>query len=104
MIAVELGESEEAKKEEIANRAEELLEQYRFNGSTFQFEYDAVGNLTGGSCNGKAISIFGDYNYVDPVSPACCQIITGMFKHYGYTIDKNIARCIIAGIVTMSLA
>lgn len=30
--------------------------------STFQFEYDAVGNLTGGSCNGKAISIFGDYN------------------------------------------
>lgn len=40
MIVVELGESEEAKKEDIANRAEELLEQYRFNGSTFQFEYE----------------------------------------------------------------
>ena len=44
--------------------------------------------------------MFGDYNYVDPVSPACCQIITGMFKYYGYTIDKNIATCIIAGIIT----
>ena len=35
-----LEKTEEVAKERIAKRAEELLEQYRFNGSTFQFEQE----------------------------------------------------------------
>lgn len=44
--------------------------------------------------------MFGDLNYVDPVSPACCQILTGIFKYYKYDIDTDIATCLITGIIT----
>ena len=44
--------------------------------------------------------MFGDLNYVDPVSPACCQIITGIFKYYKYEIDKDMAICLMTGIIT----
>ena len=44
--------------------------------------------------------MYGDINYVDPVSPACCQILVGMFNYYGIEITKEIGTCIITGIVT----
>ena len=44
--------------------------------------------------------MFGDLNYVDPVSPACSQIITGIFKYYKYEITKEMAECLITGIIT----
>ena len=44
--------------------------------------------------------MFGDLNYVDPVSPACSQILTSMFKYYNYEITQNIATCLITGIIT----
>ena len=44
--------------------------------------------------------MYGDINYVDPVAPACCQILVGMFDYYGIEITKEIGTCIITGIIT----
>ncbi len=44
--------------------------------------------------------MFGDLNFVNPVSPACAQIVTNMFKYYKYEITKEIAECLITGIIT----
>lgn len=44
--------------------------------------------------------MFGDLNFVNPVSPACAQIITTMFKYFKYEITLDIATCLITGIIT----
>lgn len=45
-------------------------------------------------------SMFADLNYVDPAAPACCQVLIGMFEYYGVKIDKDLATCLLAGIIT----
>lgn len=45
-------------------------------------------------------AMFADLNYVDPVAPACCQVLIAMFEYYGVEITKEIATCILAGIIT----
>lgn len=45
-------------------------------------------------------SMFADYNYVDPVAPACSQILIVVLTSMGITIDKDIGKCILAGIIT----
>lgn len=45
-------------------------------------------------------NMYGDLNYVNPVSPACCEILIGMFEYFGIEITKDIGSCIIAGIIT----
>lgn len=45
-------------------------------------------------------SMFADLNYVDPVSPACCQVLIAMYEYYGVEITKDIATCILTGIIT----
>lgn len=44
--------------------------------------------------------MFGDINYVDHTSPACCQILVIIFKYLGIEIDKQIGTCLLAGIIT----
>lgn len=44
--------------------------------------------------------MFADLNYVNPVSPACAQIITTMFKYFKFEITQEIATCLITGIIT----
>lgn len=44
--------------------------------------------------------MYGDINFVNPVSPACCQILIGMFQYFDITIDKEIGTCILTGIIT----
>lgn len=44
--------------------------------------------------------MFADYNYVDPVAPACAQILIIVLKKLGIEIDKNIGTCILTGIIT----
>ena len=44
--------------------------------------------------------MFADYNYVNPASPACAQILIVMFEYFGFEISKDIATCIITGIIT----
>ena len=45
-------------------------------------------------------SMYGDFNYVNPVSPACCEILAGMFQYYNIPIDIELGSCILAGIIT----
>lgn len=45
-------------------------------------------------------AMFADYNYVDPVAPACCQVLIGMFEYFGIEIDKDLGTCILTGIIT----
>lgn len=45
-------------------------------------------------------NMFGDLNYVNPVSPACCEILAGMFEYFQIDITKEIGTCIMTGIIT----
>lgn len=45
-------------------------------------------------------TMFGDINFVNPVSPACCEILVGMFTYFGIDIDKEIGTCLVTGIIT----
>ncbi len=44
-------------------------------------------------------SMFADYNYVNPASPACCQVLIGMFEYLGIEINKDLGTCILTGIL-----
>lgn len=45
-------------------------------------------------------NMYGDLNYVNPVSPACCEILAGMFEYFQMDITKEIGTCIMTGIIT----
>ncbi len=45
-------------------------------------------------------TMYGDINFVNPVAPACCQILIGMFEYFGIEITKEIGECIMTGIIT----
>ena len=45
-------------------------------------------------------AMFADLNYVDPVAPACSQILIAIFEYYEIPITKEIATCILTGMVT----
>lgn len=45
-------------------------------------------------------AMYADLNYVDPVSPACCQVLIGMFEYFGIEINKDLGTCILTGIIT----
>lgn len=45
-------------------------------------------------------TMYADLNYVDPVAPACCQVLIGIFEYLGINIDKEIGTCILTGIIT----
>ena len=45
-------------------------------------------------------TMYGDFNYVNPVSPACCEILAGMFDYYNINITKEIGSCLLTGIIT----
>ncbi len=45
-------------------------------------------------------TMFGDYNYVNPDSPACSQILLVVLEYFGIEVTKEIGTCILAGIIT----
>ena len=45
-------------------------------------------------------AMYGDLNYVNPVSPACCEILSGMAEYYEINISKDIGTCLMTGIIT----
>ncbi len=45
-------------------------------------------------------TMFGDYNYVNPDSPACSQILLVILEYFGIEITKDVGTCILAGIIT----
>ena len=44
--------------------------------------------------------MYGDINFVNPVSPACCEVLIAMFDYFGIEITKEIGTCLITGIIT----
>ena len=45
-------------------------------------------------------NMYGDLNYVNPVSPACCEILVGMAEYFEIKITKEIGTCLMTGIIT----
>lgn len=45
-------------------------------------------------------TMFGDYNVVNPAAPACAQIIVSSLEYLKVEITKDIATCLLAGIIT----
>lgn len=48
----------------------------------------------------SANTMFGHYNFVNPVAPACAQILFPIFEYYGIEITREIGMCLITGIIT----
>ena len=44
--------------------------------------------------------MFGDINFVNPVAPACCEILIGMFTYFNIDINIELGSCILTGIIT----
>ena len=45
-------------------------------------------------------SMYADINFVNPVSPACCEILVGMFTYFDIDINQEMGSCILTGIIT----
>ena len=45
-------------------------------------------------------AMFADFNYVNPAAPSCCEVLISMFEYYGVEITKELATCILTGIIT----
>ena len=45
-------------------------------------------------------TMFADYNFVNPVAPACCEVLLAMIEYFGLEITQEIGTCIITGIIT----
>lgn len=44
--------------------------------------------------------MYADLNYVNPVSPACAQVLVGIFDYWNIPISKEIGTCLATGIIT----
>ena len=44
--------------------------------------------------------MYGDINFINPVAPACCEILVGMLEYFDISINIEIGTCILAGIIT----
>ena len=45
-------------------------------------------------------TMYGDINFVNPVAPACAQILITILDYIGMEITKDIGSCILTGIIT----
>ena len=44
--------------------------------------------------------MYGDLNYVNPGSPACCDVLAGLIKYFDIKISKDLGTCLLTGIIT----
>ena len=45
-------------------------------------------------------TMYGDYNYINPDSPACAQVLLSILEYFDVEITKEVGTCLIAGIIT----
>lgn len=45
-------------------------------------------------------NMYGDINYVNPVAPACAEIILSMLSYFDIDVDVEIGTCLMTGIIT----
>lgn len=69
----------------------------RLNGCA---KYFSEAKITVNIDHHESNKMFADYNYVDPVSPACAQILIVMLNYLNIEISKNIGKCFLTGIIT----
>ena len=48
----------------------------------------------------KINTMFGDYNFVNPMAPACAQVLIIVLETLGVEITKEIGTCLLTGIIT----
>lgn len=44
--------------------------------------------------------MYGDLNFVNPVSPACCEILAEILHYFNMKVSKEIGTCLLTGIIT----
>lgn len=44
--------------------------------------------------------MYSDINFVNPVAPACAQVLIGIFDYWNVPISKDIGTCLATGIIT----
>ena len=78
--------------------ADKILQKGRTNKYDLAISVDCsdLKRLVGG----KEYFETANFNYVDPVAPACCQVLIGMFEYFGIDIDKELGTCLLTGIIT----
>jgi len=69
----------------------------RLNGFANYFE-DANAKIS--IDHHSANTMFADYNFVNPTSPACAQILIIVLQALGVEINKEIGTCLLTGIIT----
>lgn len=69
----------------------------RLNGFANYFE-DA--HVTINIDHHESNKMFADYNFVNPVAPACCQILIQVLEFLGVNINVDIGTCLLTGIIT----
>ena len=45
-------------------------------------------------------NMYGDINYVNPVAPACSEILLAILSYYEIEVDVEIGTCLLTGIIT----
>ena len=45
-------------------------------------------------------TMYGDYNFVNPDSPACAEVMIVVLNYFKMEINKDIGTCLLAGIIT----
>lgn len=45
-------------------------------------------------------NMYGDINYVNPVSPACSEVLLGILSYFGVDVDIDMGTCLMTGIIT----
>lgn len=69
----------------------------RLNGFSSYFER---ANKTVNIDHHGVNTMFADLNFVNPVAPACAQILVTVLNYLGVEISKEIGTCLVAGIIT----
>lgn len=95
------GANQIKKETEIANYdlaiALDCADLKRLNGASTLFEN---AKMTISIDHHGVNSMFANLNYVDPVAPACAQILVSIFNYWEIEISKEIGECLITGIIT----
>lgn len=94
---------EEAKKEAVKDRVYDLAialdcgDIKRLDDPNNNYD---IAKVTINVDHHSSNSMFADYNFVDPVAPACAQIVTSICEQLGREINKEVGTCLLTGILT----
>ena len=74
----------------------DCADQKRLVGKEYIEKADKIINIDHHGSN----TMYGDINFINPVAPACCEILIGMLEYFDIPINVEIGTAILAGIIT----